>query len=66
MEVEGVASVLLYEADKMFKIPGQVEFALAKYNRLIKLYPDTHSAKTARVRLAEIEIQSTNKKNTKI
>lgn len=66
MEVEGAASVLLYEADKMYRVPEQVEFAVAKYNRLIKLYPDTYSARTAKTRLAEIEIQSTNKKDMKI
>jgi hypothetical protein len=66
MEIEGAASVLLYEADKMYRLPEQEKVALAKYNRLIKLFPDTHSAKTAKARLAEIEIQSTNKKDMKI
>ncbi len=63
MEVEGAASILLYEADKMSRVPEQQKFALAKYNRLIKLYPDTYSARTAKQRLSEIKNDSKNRKS---
>ncbi len=66
MEVEGAASILLYEADKMSRVPEQQKFALAKYNRLIKLFPDTYSARTAKQRLSEIQNDSVNQKELKI
>jgi cell division protein FtsB len=58
-QVERTALILVFQADKMYREPGQKNSAIQTYSRVIELFPQSRWAKVARQRLADIQ----NKEN---
>ena len=65
-QIEKTAFILVYQADRMYQDRNQKDSALATYNRVIELFPQTRSAQTAKQRLAEIHDSPVNKNGTEI
>jgi hypothetical protein len=65
-QVEKTAFILVYQADRMYQQRNQRDSALATYNRVIELFPQTRSAQTARERLSEIRTNRLNPKSSQI
>jgi hypothetical protein len=55
--VERAALVILYQADRKYNELDLKESAIADYRQVIKLYPETRWAESARQRLADIKTQ---------
>ena len=61
-EVETAAFIIVYQADRKWQQFSQTKAAIDDYNTVLKLFPQTRSAKTAKERLAEIQNDSTSPK----
>ena len=64
-QVDKTASILVYQADRLYRQLNQKESAVETYNRVIELFPDNPWAQKARQRLIEIESRQFNKKDSK-
>jgi tetratricopeptide (TPR) repeat protein len=65
-QIEKTAFILVYQADRMYQQRNQRDSAVATYNRVIELFPQTRSAQTAKQRLSEIQNDSVNNNGTRI
>jgi hypothetical protein len=65
-EIEKTAFVLVYQADRMHNELNQTDSAVDAYNRVIELFPQTRSAKTARQRLSQMQNGLTKRNGSKI
>ncbi|HUT31812.1 MAG TPA: hypothetical protein VMX13_18640 [Sedimentisphaerales bacterium] len=65
-QIEKTAFILVYQADRMYQQRNQKQSALATYNRVIELFPQTRSAQTAKQRLAEIPNNPINETGSRI
>jgi tetratricopeptide (TPR) repeat protein len=65
-QIEKTAFILVYQADRMYQQRNQRDSALAAYNRVIELFPQTRSAQTARQRLSQMQNDSVNNNGTRI
>lgn len=65
-QVDKTAFILVYQADRMYNELNQKDSAIRAYNRVIKLFPQTQSAKVAEQRLSEIQNNPLNIKELKI
>jgi len=54
-QVERTALILVFQADKMYREPGQKNSAMQAYSRVIELFPQSRWAKVARQRLLDIQ-----------
>jgi tetratricopeptide (TPR) repeat protein len=64
-QVDKTASLLIYQADRLYKELNQTESAVAQYKEVIQLFPKNRWADVARERLAEIEQRQINKSDSK-
>ena len=64
-EIETTAFIIVYYADKKWQRPSQRAAAIEDYKSVLRLFPDTRSAKKARKRLAEIENHPNTHNNSK-
>ncbi|MHC4123223.1 MAG: tetratricopeptide repeat protein [Planctomycetota bacterium] len=65
-QINKTAFILVYQADRMYRELNQKDSAVEAYNRVIKSFPQTPSADTARQRLLEIKNSNVHKENLKI
>jgi tetratricopeptide (TPR) repeat protein len=65
-QIEKTAFILVYQADRMYQQRNQRDSALATYNRVIELFPQTRSAEKARQKLSEIQNGLVNKNGRQI
>ena len=63
-QVDKTAFILVYQANRMYRELDQKDSAIQTYKRVIKLFPQTRWAETARQRLSEIENNNFNKPNS--
>jgi TolA-binding protein len=60
-QVDKTASILVFQADRLYRELNRTDSAVATYNRVIELFPNTNQAQKARERLSEIESRRFNK-----
>lgn len=65
MQVDKTASILVYQADRLYSELNRTDSAIETYYRVIKLSPKSRWANQARQRLLEIESRKFNKKDSK-
>jgi tetratricopeptide (TPR) repeat protein len=64
-QVDTTASILVYQADRLYRELNRTESAIETYNRVIELFPNNRWAQKARQRLLEIESRQFNKEDSK-
>ncbi|MBC8471451.1 MAG: hypothetical protein H8D56_18475 [Planctomycetes bacterium] len=64
-QVDKTASILIYQADRLYRELNRTDSAVETYNRVIELFPKTNQAQKARQRLLEIESRKFNKIDSK-
>jgi len=64
-QVDKTASILVYQADRLYRELNRTDSAVQTYNRVIELFPNTNQAQKARQRLSEIESRRFNKIDSK-
>jgi hypothetical protein len=64
-QVDKTASILVYQADRLYRELNRTDSAVETYRRVIKLSPKSQSAQEARQRLLEIESRRFNKIDSK-
>jgi hypothetical protein len=64
-QVDKTASMLVYQADRLYQELNQTDSAVEAYNRVIRLFPENQWARIARERLTEIENKRSNKTDSK-
>jgi len=64
-QVDKTAFILVYQADRLYRLLNNTDSAVQAYNQVIKLFPQTQWAEVARQRLAEIENKKLNKPDCK-
>jgi len=64
-QVDKTASILVYQADRLYQELNQTKSAVENYNRVIELFPENRWAQIARQRLEEIESKKSNKTDSK-
>jgi tetratricopeptide (TPR) repeat protein len=64
-QVDKTARILVYQADRLHRELNRTDSAVATYNRVIELFPNTIQAQKARQRLSEIESRKFNKIDSK-
>ncbi len=64
-QVDKTASILVYQADRLYRELNRTESAVETYNRVIELFPNNRWAQRARQRLIEIESRQFNKEDSK-
>ncbi|MBW7990094.1 MAG: hypothetical protein FVQ84_08790 [Planctomycetes bacterium] len=64
-QVDKTASILVYQADRLYRELNRRDSAVETYNRVIELFPKSIQAQKARQRLSEIESRKFNKIDSK-
>jgi tetratricopeptide (TPR) repeat protein len=64
-QVDKTASILVFQADRLYRRLDRKDSAVETYNRVIELFPNSRWAQEARQRLIEIESRQFNKKDSK-
>jgi tetratricopeptide (TPR) repeat protein len=64
-QVDETASILVYQADRLYRELNRKDSAVETYHRVIELSPNSRWAQKARQRLLEIESRKFNKKDSK-
>jgi tetratricopeptide (TPR) repeat protein len=64
-QVDKTASILVRQADRLYRELNRTESAVETYNRVIELFPNNPWAQRARQRLMEIESRQFNKDDSK-
>ena len=64
-QVDKTASMLVYQADRLYQELNQTDSAVEAYNRVIRLFPENQWARIARERLTKIENKRSNKTDSK-
>jgi tetratricopeptide (TPR) repeat protein len=64
-QVDTTASILVYQADRLYRELNRPDSAIETYHRVIKLSPQSRWAYEARQRILEIESRKYNKKDSK-
>ena len=64
-QVDKTASILVHQADRLYRELNRTESAVETYNRVIELFPNNRWAQKARQRLIEIESRQFNKEDSK-
>ena len=64
-QVDKTASMLVYQADRLYRELNQTHSAVEAYSRVIRLFPENQWAQVARQRLKEIEDKRLKKSDVK-